>query len=285
MAASELRLMRSIICLALAMIVAWPRVTPAQSLLQNITFLTEEMQLNSQLIRASLAMRAAEGQLTVTNRYFEHEASLSPLNGTQEIIDSIERGIAAVGNGDSAEASEIFDPLIEGFEQAVSAEEHKVYVSRSSVEGMYYVLTAAAQDVHAQAIQSYGSDLYYWRSLSAVQAGDRDGAKRFLARAIELSPANGWFLEQYGELLALEGDWLGAHLFFEDSVRFSLQFSASPNLELELVRALKGSANALFELDRLDEARTRYEEVLTLDANDLDAATELAYVSELLRRR
>lgn len=277
MAVSQIRRMRSVIYLALATIVAWPGGAPAQS--------SREIYSLVDSLRIFNAMRAADGQLTVTNRYYELEAALSPLSGTAGIVASTERGIDAVQEGNSAEASAIFDPLIEAFELAVSAEEHRIYVSRSRLEGMYYVLMAAAEDVHARAIQSYGPDLYYWRSLAAVQAGDRDGAKRFIARAIELSPANAWFLEQYGELLTLEGDWLGAHLFFEDSVRFSRQFSVSPDRELELVRALKGSAGALFELDRLDEARARYEAVLAVDPTDLNAESELAYLSELIRRR
>jgi tetratricopeptide (TPR) repeat protein len=234
------------------------------------------------------AMNASRRE-SAASRLARRQLSLAPTARDQQIeatYQLLDQGIEALFAGGPQRAIDVyFDPLLAVFEETIAVQPLPTFVARSDREGMYYILTGASRDEHVQAIGSYGPDAYYWKAIALRAMGDTDGADKLLATALEYSPANSWFHSQRASWAQAAGSTLEALAGYEEAARLARLFSPEFAREAELGFALRGRAFILVDLGRFDDAARQYEECLEIDADDREAAVQLAYVRKVIERR
>lgn len=261
-----------------------PSLTSAQAPdLERLRF--ERMQpyeIQAELDRSMREFNASMRRRVVSTPTMDPER-VAQLQITYEFLGD---GISVLADGNAQRAvDEYFDPLLEVFEAMVEGESLPVYVARSDKEGMYYVLTEAAQDRHVQAIGSYGAEVYYWKTLALIRLNDRSAADAALARALELSPANPLFLAARAGMHLQDREYEHAVAVYDEALEFARWLSPPSEQPLEARMILLERAGALVEMGRLQEAVADYESCLEMDKDDFEARVELAYVQELIARR
>ena len=183
-----------------------------------------------------------------------------------------------------------FAPLIADYEARYASSDTLYYCARTSAEGLAYMVhVAAAHDRSGQGknavlldqLWAYG---YYGKAYALIELNRPDEATEALEKALALSPYNPQFLSERGHLYQMRKDWpemLRSNLSAEE---FAGVGSPDYQRNKEHARALRGQGFALIELDRLQEAESRFLESLELEPDSQNARNELLYIEQLKRK-
>lgn len=116
--------------------------------------------------------------------------------------------------------------------------------------------------------QSRSPQFYLEIGLQRADAGDLDEARRLLAISAQLAPDDPVILENYGQVVARQGDLEEAAAAFERWIGLDAD-AARAHFLLGQVRELQGAAKA---------AASAYDRSLALDADQVEAAEALAFL-------
>lgn len=176
-----------------------------------------------------------------------------------EAVDWLERALAV-----APEATRLHQPLAmayRGTGDVAQAREHLAQIG----EGQEPVDDPLLNRIQAQ---SRSPQFYLETALQRAAAADFDGARRLLALAIQLAPDDVRVLENYGEVVARQGDLDEAAATFQRWIELAPD-QARPHFLLGQVEELRG---------RMTPARQAYEIALERDPGLVEAAEALAFV-------
>jgi Flp pilus assembly protein TadD len=192
----------------------------------------------------------------------------------------LEKGIALIGAQKQQQAiRDVFDPLIADYEAQYGASKQQVYCARTPAETLFYLTAAASDKRDAVVLGSTWAYAYYMKGYALLELGQSAESRRFVRKALALSPSNPQFLAELGATHVPDKQWdamLETYIAAEEAVAVG---SPDDLRTADLARALRGQGYALSELGRLDEAEALYRRCLQLDPNDEKAKGELEYIA------
>jgi tetratricopeptide (TPR) repeat protein len=176
------------------------------------------------------------------------------------------------------------DAVINAYKTYYGARKEKIYCARSGPETLGSLVKAAVDNKNAIALTSTWSDAYFMKGYALQDLHRVADAKATLQLALNLSPYNSQYLDELGEIYALEKNWPQAMKAFkeaEDNASLAPEVGRAD----ELGRARRGEGYVLAELGKLDEAEKKYQQCLATNPNDNKAKAELGYVREQKAKR
>lgn len=183
-------------------------------------------------------------------------------------------------NQPDAAIREGFDPIIAHFEDLYKSEKRRVYCARTPMEGAFYQYLAKEKAYPVLIIESTWAMAYHFKGYALVEKRDLGSAEVALRKGLQHAPANTLILSELGHIQQENKAWSNALEIFDLATQTS-EVSPPESSASERSRALRGAGFSLIELNRLDEATTRFKECLTIDPNDQRAKEELRYIQEL----
>ncbi|WP_133650326.1 tetratricopeptide repeat protein [Paraburkholderia flava] len=204
----------------------------------------------------------------------QHRPSLLPCL-VKQTGEWLKEGSQLAKAGNHEEAVAYFDRIIDAYGKQYDDKGTRYYSAHWQIESLMYLVSSA--NAHVKAVVAPGTWAYAWylKSYALTGLGRQADAKAAIQRAVDLSPRNAQFLEEWGTLLELEKNWPQAMKTFQDAKDDARQFSPPDVKNAELGRAWRGQAYVDVELNRLDEAEALYQQCLQLDPHDARAAAEL----------
>jgi tetratricopeptide (TPR) repeat protein len=200
---------------------------------------------------------------------------------------SVARAIDLIGEKKPEEAIEVLDQVIARFERAHAGDRMRIYCARTPAEALMYMASAAtgaraAPDADgAKVLDPVYAYAYYYAAYASMELDHFDPASAYLAKALVLSPSNPQFLSEHGFQKQVSKDWNAMLADFTKAGAYS-EFASPDDLRNEeKARALRGQGYALIELNRLDEAKQRFDASLGLEPGNQTALNELEYIRRL----
>jgi Flp pilus assembly protein TadD len=120
------------------------------------------------------------------------------------------------------------------------------------------------------------SKAYYLLAYMSLEAGNKDEAKRYVDKGLELEPDHPTLLGEKGAILQMMADYEGSVRSCDAVVR-----SKGCVTNYEKARALRCKGVGLIELGKLDEAEKAFNESLQIAPNNKQALNELAYIRRI----
>lgn len=193
-----------------------------------------------------------------------------------------------IGQKEPEKAIAVLAPMIAAFEAKYADGKVLVFSSRTPAEGLMYMITAAAdaekrgQDGRdAVTLGPQPADAYFTKAYALIELGKVDQAKQALDKALALSPYNSNFLSEMGYLHQITKEWDAMLASYVEAETWAAVTSPDDQQKLDTARALRGQGYALIELNRLDDARSRFKKSLKLDPGSAIAKGELEYIKTL----
>lgn len=156
-----------------------------------------------------------------------------------------------------------------------------VYVARTQEEMFFLLLLAAADGKTANVVNTPCSEIYYLTGYASLDLGRVEDAQSYVNKAIAMSPLHSLYLSELGHIYQLKKEWLLALSTYEKAEQYAQDFSPEHLKLKELSRAKRGVGFTLIELDRLEEAKIKFNECLDINPEDKTAIAELAYIKQL----
>jgi tetratricopeptide (TPR) repeat protein len=194
-------------------------------------------------------------------------------------------GVTFVNSGSINKAIDELNQAIEICDNQYSDKKTKVFSSRGQTETIYYMLLASAENIQAIAVNTTCSDALYFRGYVEMDRGNLEVAQTYVERAIAMAPVNSRYLSELGHIHQTNKKWNDALEVFSTSEESADIYSPDSLKNKELMRAKRGVAFALTELNRIDEAESKYKECLAIDPNDKNSLHELEYLKILRTKK
>ncbi len=211
----------------------------------------------------------------------KHDTS-SQVNNAEKHLDD---GLVFVSTGSLKKAIDEFDQAIKICDNQYSDKKTTVFSSRGQTETIYYMLLASATNLKAIAVDTTCSDTLYFRGYAELDLGNLELAQTYVERAIAMAPVNSKYLSELGHIHQTNKKWHDALEVFSTSEESADVYSPEKLKNQELMRAKRGVAFALTELNRIDEAESKYKECLKIDPDDKNSLHELAYLKSLRAKK
>lgn len=214
-------------------------------------------------------------------------AALVAKDASNEVYELMNKAKREVVAGETVKVlKDYINPVIETFEQEYKSNYTNMVAPRTGSESMLYVMeglleTASKDDKEKQSniyrIPYVFAEAYYIRGSLNITLGKMDVAKKALEEAVALAPYNSFFLSELGHIYQSENRHEKALDIYKKSIRGA--DLAPDNLKTsEKTRALRGAGYSLIELNRLDEAVEKYNQVLEINPLDGSSLNELEYI-------
>jgi tetratricopeptide (TPR) repeat protein len=124
----------------------------------------------------------------------------------KEMETLLEGGFHNIQTGNSSIAiSKYLNPVIEKYESQNYGK--KVYCARTQSETLLYLMQAANDNNDAIAIEPIWAQAYFLKGYASLDLGRKDEARKWLNKALELSPANSGYNSELAHLYQLEMKW------------------------------------------------------------------------------
>lgn len=203
-------------------------------------------------------------------------------------LEALIAGRALLDEHKPAQAiSQHFDRVIRFYEARHAKSKKRIYGARTPEESLMYLEMAAADDDRsghgrdAEVISSHWGDAYFFKGYCLVELGHPVEARKYLDKALELSPMNAAYLSESGHLDQMDKNWEAALARFTRAAEAAETTTPEEARVFEWTRALRGQGFALIELGRIEEAKAMYHKALELDPNDEGSKHELRYIENM----
>ena len=174
--------------------------------------------------------------------------------------------------------------VIGEFEAAYGKSDKTYYCARGTSETLLYLMTAATAKKSAVALGPAWADAYHIKGYALIDLGRIDDAQAVLKKAVALSPENAYYLSELAYTYQIQHHLATALEIYTHAEEAARTFSPTDVKTVELTRALRGQGFILSDMNRLDEAESRYRATLKIDPNDEKAKHELKYIAEQRKR-
>jgi Flp pilus assembly protein TadD len=174
--------------------------------------------------------------------------------------------------------------LINEFENSFNKHGMTYYCARGQAETLLYALEAANAKQDALVLDTAWSDTYRLKGYALIDLGRIADAQVALKKAVALSPENSFYLSELAYTYQIQNKLAKALDIYTHAEEAAKTFSPENVKTIELTRALRGQGFVLSDMNRLDEAESRYRACLRLNPEDEKAKHELKYIAELRKR-
>lgn len=174
--------------------------------------------------------------------------------------------------------------LISEFENRFNKRDMTYYCARGQAETLLYALQAANAKQNTVVLDTTWSDAYRLKGYALIDLGRIADAQVALKKAVALSPENSFYLSELAYTYQIQNKLAKALDIYTHAEEAARAFSPENVKTIELTRALRGQGFVLSDMNRLDEAESRYHACLRLNPEDEKAKHELKYIAELRKR-
>jgi Tfp pilus assembly protein PilF len=174
--------------------------------------------------------------------------------------------------------------LLEAQQQCMeehNTSDNKTFIHRTSEERFFYLLQASFEEVATSVESGPCAEISYLLGYTYLELDDINNAQRYVTKATEYSPVNAAYLSELAHIHQSNGEFQQAINLYRQAEDGAQNFSPSHLKQEELARAKRGIGFNLIELGKLDEAKTKFNEVLQVNPNDQKAKNELKYIESL----
>lgn len=206
--------------------------------------------------------------------------------GGEDVLAQLVQGRSLVEAGVPDKAIALhFDPVIARYETAYPDSKYRVYCSTDTMQSVIFAALPKDDTQPARetvVLDSLWSDALLLKAYALVELGDYEAARSTLQQAMDLSPFNAQYANEFAYTYQAVEDWSAAIDHYRKAAEVAESpFAAQGSRNVELARAWRGEGFALIEQGKLDEAEQLFKKCLKLDRNDEKARNELSYIKEL----
>jgi tetratricopeptide (TPR) repeat protein len=165
-----------------------------------------------------------------------------------------------------------------------SSNEGKTLIHRTANEKFYYLLQASFEQTPISIEDGPCAEISYLLGYTYVELNNLINAQKYVTLATEYSPVNAAYLIELAYLYQTQGQIEKALETYQQAEENAENFSPLHLKDEELGRAKRGIGFCLIELGQLDEAESKLNEAIRLNAGDITALEELEYI-EVIRSK
>jgi len=198
---------------------------------------------------------------------------------------AIERAWDAIEAKDPATAIALVEPVIAAEDAAHRGDRRQFYSAGSMAESLAYAAVGAKSGKDTVVVGPEWGKANFVKGFALIDLGRSDQARKFLERAVELSPFNAQFLGELGEWHKARREWPQAYDLFQRGEAVASMMPSEDSHKYFLRRALRGQGFVLIEQGRLDEAEALFKRCLEIDPEDDRAKSELNYIADQRKKR
>jgi len=199
--------------------------------------------------------------------------------------DLIDQAYGAINAKDPARAIALAEQVISAEEAAHRGDPRRFYSAGSQTEAVAYGGLGAKDGKDTVVLGPEWGQALFIKGYSLIDLGKPDEARKFLERAVELSPFNAQFLGELGEWHKSHHNWPVSYDLFKRAEAVANMMPGEEMQKFFLRRALRGQGYVLIEQNKLDEAEALFRRCLEIDPNDAGAKNELQYIAQQRARR
>jgi len=198
---------------------------------------------------------------------------------------AIDQAFQAIGAKDPARALALADQVIAAEQTAHRGERRTIYSAGSLAESLAYAAIGAKVGKDTVVLGPEWGQALFLKGYALIDLGRPDEARKYLERAVEMSPFNAQFLGELAEWHKSRRQWSQAYELFARAEAVANLMPDEGSQKFFLSRALRGQGFVRIEQGKLDEAEALFRRCLQIDPNDAGARSELEYIAQERRKR
>jgi tetratricopeptide (TPR) repeat protein len=198
---------------------------------------------------------------------------------------AIDQAFAAIGAKDPAKAIALVEPIIAAQDAAHRKDPRRYYSAGSPTETLAYAGLGARDGKETVVVGPEWGTANFVKGFALIDLGKSDEARKYLERAVELSPFNAQFLGELGEWHKARHEWPQAYELFQRGEAVANMMPSEDSQKYFLRRALRGQGYVLIEQGKLDQAEALFRRCLQIDPDDAGAKNELNYIAQQRQKR